>query len=78
MSRFSVKMAASQTMTEGVAGMVSCRPDTSSVGSPSPRGRDEQLWHCGFFVDAFRGYSSRIARELERVVAEIEVAAFAR
>jgi hypothetical protein len=49
-----------------------------SVGSPSPRGRDEQLWHCGSLVDAFRGYSSQIAGELERVVAEIEVAAFAR
>ena len=35
-------------------------------------------WYYRSLVDAFRGYSSRIARELERVVPEIEVAAFAR
>ena len=36
------------------------------------------LWYYHSLVDAFRGYPSRIAGELERVVAEIEVAAFAR
>jgi hypothetical protein len=41
-------------------------------------GRDEQLWYYRSLVDAFRGYPSRMAGELERVVAEIEVAAFAR
>ena len=40
-------------------------------------GRDEQLWYHRSLVDAFPGYPSRIAGELERVVAEIEVAAFA-
>ena len=41
-------------------------------------GRDGQLWYSRSLVDAFRGYPSRMAGELERVVAEIEVAAFAR
>ena len=41
-------------------------------------GRDEQLWYYRSLVNAFRGYPSRIAGELERVVAEIEVAAFSR
>jgi (p)ppGpp synthase/HD superfamily hydrolase len=40
-------------------------------------GRDEQLWYYRSLVDAFRGYPSGMAGELERVVAEIEVAAFA-
>ena len=40
-------------------------------------GRDEQLWYYRSLVDAFRGYVSRMAGELQRVVAEIEVAAFA-
>jgi hypothetical protein len=39
---------------------------------------DRALWYYRSLVDAFRGYPSRIAGELERVVAEIEVAAFAR
>jgi len=41
-------------------------------------GRDEQLWYYRSLVDAFRSYPSRMAGELERVVAEIGVAAFAR
>lgn len=34
-------------------------------------GRDEQLWYYRSLVEAFRGYPSRMADELERVVAEI-------
>jgi (p)ppGpp synthase/HD superfamily hydrolase len=41
-------------------------------------GRDEQLWYYRSLVDVFRGYPGPMAGELERVVAEIEVAAFAR
>ena len=55
-----------------------CVSSGPSCSSASPRGRDEQLWYYRCLVDAFRGYPSRIAGELERVVAEIEVAAFAR
>ena len=40
--------------------------------------RVEQLWNYRSLVDAFRGYPSRIALEHERIVAEIEVAAFDR
>ena len=41
-------------------------------------GRDEQLWYHHSLVNAVRDDPSRIAGKLERVVAEIEVAAFAR
>lgn len=41
-------------------------------------GREEQLWYYRSLVDAFRDYPGRMAGELERVVAEIEVAASAR
>jgi hypothetical protein len=35
-------------------------------------GRDEQLWYYRTLVQAFHGHPSRMAGELERVVAEIE------
>jgi uracil-DNA glycosylase len=34
-------------------------------------GRDQQLWYYRSLVEAFRGYPSRMADELERVVAEV-------
>lgn len=40
-------------------------------------GRDEQLWYYRTLVQAFHGHPSRMAGELERVVAEIETAASA-
>lgn len=40
-------------------------------------GREEQLWYYRSLVDAFRYYPGRMAGELERVVAEIEVVASA-
>ena len=45
--------------------------DQSALLARFTAGRDEQLWYYRSLVEAFRGYPSRMADELERVVAEI-------